>query len=321
MARVDPLGSADETGAASRRPQSERRDVGTMYEVVLVLYRSRELAESLLTRLGPDVPVVVVDNGRGVDGAQTLVEGRPLLRYLSGPGEGFAKAANLGARVSEAEYVLFVNPDSSPEVAQLEQLVDRLQADPALIAVGATTVLEDGRVELGVGGWQPSVARSVVHAFGLHKIWPTGGIYARPAPGRPMDVEWISGACMAVRRADFLALGGFDESFFVYNEDMAFGRRAARAGRGVLLCTDILVPHLGAGSGEAKPRMFQMRGASMYQYVRAANSAPSAQAIRVVLTVATALRVVATGLRRNTGLSRAHRAYIHGLWHGAPDMS
>jgi GT2 family glycosyltransferase len=295
--------------------------VGHRFEVVLVTYRSRPLAQALLERLPPDTPVVLVDNAQGADGVAELVAGRPHARYLEGSGQGFATAANLGARSSDADYLLFVNPDSAPTVTQLEALVDDLQADAHLVAVGATTMLPDGRVELGVGGWEPTPVRCVVHALGLHAKWPTAGVYARPEPGTPLEVEWLSGACLAVPRRDFLALGGFDERYFVYNEDMAFGRAARAAGRGLKLRTDLVVPHLGGGSGEAKPRMFQMRGASMMQYLEDHHGPVSTAVMRGALTLATAIRVVQARLARHPDLARAHAAYLKGLWRGAPDMS
>lgn len=295
--------------------------MGTRYEVVLVTYRSRALAEALLARLDPAVPVVIVDNAQGADDVQSLVRDRPAARYLSGPGQGFARGANLGAQTSQAEHVVFVNPDTAPSTGILEALVADLEQDRSLVAVGATTTLADGRVELGVGGWEPTPWRCLVHAVGAHNRWPTAGVYARPVPHRPLQLDWLSGACLAVDRARFLGLGGFDEDFFVYNEDMAFGRRARERGLGLRLRTDLLVPHLGAGSGEAKPRMFQMRGASMMRYCRRHNGPVRAAEIKAALTVGTALRVGHTALTGRRDLAAAHRAYLKGLWAGGPDMS
>jgi N-acetylglucosaminyl-diphospho-decaprenol L-rhamnosyltransferase len=293
-------------------------------EVVVVAYLSRDLVLALLDRLAGGLPVVVVDNARGRDGLAEAVAGRSGVRCLTGPGEGFARGANLGALTSEAEYLVFVNPDSAPDVADLWALVADLVADPHLAGVGATTVGPDGEVELGVGGWEPSVSRSVVHALGAHRVLPTRGLYARPVPGRPVAVDWLSGACLAVPRKVFLALGGFDEHYFVYNEDMAYGRRVREAGLGLRLRTDVLVPHLGTGSGETKPRMFQVRGASMTQYLQrhqgAGATAPTRVALtRVALTGGTALRWAHARLRGRRDLAEAHAAYLTGLWRGAPD--
>ena len=291
------------------------------YEVVLVTYKSRDLAAAMFARLPDDVPVVVVDNSKGVDGVPELVAGRKNARYLDGAGEGFAKAANLGARTSVADVVLFLNPDAEPSLGQLTALVDDLAADPRLAAVAATTVRPDGRVELGVGGWEPTARRAFVHALGLHVLFPAAGLYARPVPNIPIELDWMSGACLAVPREQFVSLGGFDEGFFVYNEDMAYGRRLRLAGLRQKLRTDVLVPHVGGGSGGARTRMFQMRGASMVGYVADHNSAGTVLGVRVALSLGTLARAAVARARGNKTLAAEHRGYVKGLWAGAPDMS
>jgi GT2 family glycosyltransferase len=300
-------------GAAPRRALT--------YEVVLVTYKSRDLAAAMFERLPDDVHIVVVDNGKGVDGIPDLVASRKNARYVEGAGEGFAKGANAGARTSTADVVLFLNPDTAPHPEQLATLVDDLAADPGLAAVAATTVRPDGRVELGVGGWEPSTKRAFVHALGLHVLFPEAGLNARPKPYRPIRVDWMTGAVLAVPRETFLSLGGFDESFFVYNEDMAYGRQVRQAGLRQRLRTDVLIPHVGGGSGGARTRMFQMRGASMIAYVADHNPASTVQGVRVALTLGTLARSAVAFGRGNKGLSAEHRAYVKGLWLGAPDMS
>lgn len=291
------------------------------YEVVLVTYFSRDLAAAMFERLPDDVHVVVVDNSKGADGVPELVAGRRNARYVEGAGEGFAKAANVGARTSTADVVLFLNPDTTPTREQLETLVADLAADPGLAAVSATTVRPDGRVELGVGGWEPTARRAFAHAIGLHVLLPGTGLYARPTPYRPIRVDWMTGACLAVPREQFLTLGGFDESFFVYNEDMAYGRQLREAGLRQRLRTDVLVPHVGGGSGAARTRMFQMRGASMIAYVADHNPHLTVLGVRIALTFGTLARSAVAYARGSKTLSAEHRAYVRGLWTGAPDMT
>jgi N-acetylglucosaminyl-diphospho-decaprenol L-rhamnosyltransferase len=309
--------SVTEPTAAAAAIEGARPEV----EIVLVAYKSRALVETLFARLPDDLPVVVVDNSHDVDGLAEVVGARRNARYLDGAGEGFAKAANRGARTSTADVLLFLNPDTSPTATQLRALVQEVQADPGLAAVSATTVRPDGRVELGVGGWEPSARRALVHALGLHVLFPTGGLNARPVPNEPMDVDWLTGACLAVPRERFLELGGFDESFFIYNEDMAYGRQVRLAGLRQKLRTDILVPHVGGGSGEGRTRMFQMRGASMVAYVADHNSPTTVNGLRLALTVGTLGRSAVARARGNRALAAEHRAYVKGLWTGAPDMS
>ncbi|MGH3565066.1 MAG: glycosyltransferase family 2 protein [Pseudonocardia sp.] len=291
------------------------------YELVLVAYRSRSLVEALLDSLPSRLPVVIVDNAHGVDGLPDVASARPATRYLDGPGAGFAAGANLGARSSQYDTIIFVNPDSSPTLAQLDSLAAELDHDAHLAAVSAITVLPDGRVEIGVGGWEPTVRRALVHAVGAHKLFPTAGLWARPAPGRPIELDWLSGACMAVSRQLFCDLGGFDERFYVYNEDVAFGRQIREAGLRQMVRTDLLVPHLGGGSGEGKSRMVQLRAASLLQYVRRHNSRSRLEAMRLVLTSGTLGRYLLFILLRRHGAARENAAYLRGLWFGPPSMS
>jgi GT2 family glycosyltransferase len=289
-------------------------------ELVIVTYFSRELVADLLSSLPHDVPVVIVDNANGEDGIAELVADRPHGRYLAGGGVGFARAANLGARTSNRPYLVFVNPDTRPTYAQLSALVDVLTGDDALAAVAATTVSPDGRIELGVGGWEPTVRRALVYATGLHSRFPLAGLFARPDRDRPISLDWLTGACMAVPRDRFLSLGGFDETFFLYNEDMSYGRRLREAGYGLRLRTDLLVPHAGAGSGGSKPKMLQMRGASMMTYLARHNSPAVVQAMRVTLALGALGRWLVCRLRARTDAARGFAAYNRGLWRGAPDM-
>jgi GT2 family glycosyltransferase len=287
------------------------------YEIVLVAYKSAELVRGLLDAL-PGRAVAVVDNAHGADGLEAITAGRAGVRYLDGPGRGFASGANVGAHTSTHDIVVFVNPDSSPSAEQLDALAADIAADPGLGAVSATTVLPDGRVEIGVGGWEPTVRRALVHAVGAHKLFPTAGLWATPVPGQPISLDWLSGACMAVRRAAFVDLGGFDEQFFVYNEDVAFGRTLRDAGLRQRVRTDLLVRHLGGGSGDPKTRMLQLRGASMVRYVRQHNPPATVFGIRLALTAGYAPRWVVARLKGRTALAAEHAAYVTGLWRGAP---
>lgn len=297
-------------------PEAEAR---TPYEVVVVAYRSAPLVVALLESLPADRPVVVVDNAHGADGLADAVAAFPAARYLDGPGAGFASGANLGVRTSTHDVVVFVNPDSFPTAATLDALVADIVADPGLAVVSATTVLPDGRVEIGVGGWEPSVGRALVHAVGAHKLRPLAGLWARPVPGQPIELDWLSGACMAVRRSTFLELGGFDEEFFVYNEDVAFGRSVREAGLRQRIRTDLLVTHLGGGSGEGKTRMLRLRGASFVRYVRRHNSAAATFGIRAALSAGYGPRWLVARVRGRAGQAAEHAAYVTGLWFGAPD--
>ena len=299
---------------------ADARPAGGRYEVVLVTYHSRGQVAGLLQCLGDDVPMVVVDNASGADGVEELFAGRPASRCLDGGNVGFARAANHGARTSTAEFLVFVNPDTRPDPAVLQALVDDLAVDPTLGSVAAATTDQQGHIELGVGGWEPTPRRCLVYAFGLHRRWPRAGVVARPQVAEHIELGWITGACLAVRRETFLRLGGFDERYFVYNEDMAFGRAVREAGLRQRLRTDLLVPHATSSSGPAEkvgrgaplPKMPQQKGASMASYLVDHNGPVAATVMRAVLMVGFLPRLAVAVLRRDRSARRHHLAYLKG---------
>lgn len=290
------------------------------YEVVLVTYHSHAQVAGLLDALGPTVPVAVVDNASGADRIPELVAGRARTRCLDGENVGFARAANLGARSSTADYLVFVNPDTRPTSAVLESLVADLAADPSLGSVAAATTDAHGHIELGVGGWEPTPRRALVYALGLHRRWPRAGVVARPQVGEQIELGWITGACLAVRRETFLQLGGFDERYFVYNEDMAFGRAVREAGLRQRLRTDLLVRHATSSSGPREstgrgaplPKMPQQKGASMASYLVDHNGPVAATFMRAVLMAGFLPRLGIAALRRDREARRHHLAYLKG---------
>ena len=211
--------------------------------MVIVSYYSRDQLEGLFETVRDDQRIVLVDNASGADRTQDLLGGRSRGRWIDGQNSGYARAANRGALSSTAEFVVFANPDTRPSPEMWDALVKDLQDDPSLGSVAAATLDSSGQIEIGVGGWEPTPRRVLVYATGLHRLFPHAGMVARPNIGDHVELGWITGACLAVRRDVFVRLGGFDERYFVYNEDMAFGRALREAHIGQRLRTDLLVPH------------------------------------------------------------------------------
>ena len=291
------------------------------YELVVVSYHSRPQIEGLLAGLAADLPLVIVDNAGGRDGLRDLAAARPNTRYLDGGGNGFAKAANLGARSTAYEYVIFVNPDARPTPGNLDTLVNTLVEEPILASAAATMVSAEGEVEIGTGGWEPTLKRAVIHAIGLHKILPEAGLFARPRPYLPLAVEWTTGACMAVRVSTFLGLGCFDEQFYVYNEDVAFGRAVREKNLLQSLRTDVLVPHAAGGSGAPSREMLRLRGASMARYVGQHNSPTTAGLIRLSLAIGYLTRVAEQLAARNRPRAMEHLSYVLGVVTGRASVA
>ena len=281
-------------------------------EVVLVSYKSRHHVEALLESWPDELPVVVVDNSGNEDSIAELAEQRLNVRYVDGGGQGFARAANLGAFSSEKPYVVFVNPDSRPTAEHLLALVRGLAGDQGAVSHAATVTGGDGTVEIGVGGWEPSVPRMVVNAAGLHKLFPRAGLFAKPQLGEHIELGWTTGACMAVRAEPFRELAGFDETFFVYAEDMAFGRQARLAGWRCALREDVVVPHGAGNSGAPSSEMLRIRGASFAGYLKRYHPGVRGTAMRSLFALGTAGRLAAQVLTGRNDSARQSKALLAG---------
>lgn len=169
--------------------------------------------------------ILLVDNG----GTARAPEGVDVRLLQPGRNLGYVGACNLAATEAAGDWLLFVNPDSAPEPAALERLLEAADDDTAV--VGAQIVLPDGAVNAG---------DNPLHLSGLS--W-SGRYGERPEHGAPRDVAVASGACLLVRAADFARLGGYQEGYFLYQDDVDLAWRARLAGRRVRLAPEAVVVH------------------------------------------------------------------------------
>jgi N-acetylglucosaminyl-diphospho-decaprenol L-rhamnosyltransferase len=265
-----------------------------VYEVIIVNYRGRSQVQRLLAELPEHVPVTIVDNSATSEPVDHLIRSRLAGRYIdAGANIGFAAAANLGARTASAPILIFVNPDCVVPEAVLQALVDNLATDEQLGSCHPAARWLSGAVQIGGGGWQPTLSRAIVHALGLHILFPDRGIWARPRPGKNLEVEWLAGGCLAIRRSLFLKVGGFDEMFFLYGEDMSLGRRIHGAGFRQVIRADLWVRHGGGSSTDVVPTwIWRQRGIAMARVLEENNPHASALAMRMVLAFGFGLRAI-----------------------------
>jgi len=229
--------------------------------IVVVTYNSRgEIAGCLdaLTQSPPaDSQIVVVDSG-STDGTLQLVRERwPAVQAIDAGGNlGFARANNLGIRRTESELVLLLNPDAVAPAGSVDRLVAALDRRPDAAAAGPRLVDARGRAELSFGHMIGPLAelRQKLLVAGHGHGWPPIAGHVERMTRRSRVVDWVSGACLLVRRADAEAVGLLDERYFMYCEDVDFCAALREAGRMVLFVADTHVVHLRGRSAASAPR-------------------------------------------------------------------
>jgi GT2 family glycosyltransferase len=220
--------------------------------IIIVTYNSRGHVDACLESMvssppGIDHEIVVVDNA-SPDGTATAIRERWLgVRVIdAGDNVGFARANNLGIRQTFGELILLLNPDTVVRPGAIDTLVQALDSRPDAAIAGPRLIDAKGRAELSFGSMIGPVAelKQKMLVKGHARDLPIVSGYVESATRAARDVDWVSGACLLVRRADAEAVGLLDERFFMYTEDVDFcaGMRARQ--RRVLFVPAAEVIHL-----------------------------------------------------------------------------
>lgn len=248
--------------------------------VVMVVYRTGPALGESLRRVLDAAEVdelIVVDNGSSpeeaaVMDAATAADVR--VRVLRGQGNvGFARGANLGASAAQGRLLVFLNPDAFLQpgcIAALEGAIDPQRA-PCL--VGARVMNTDGTEQRGARRGEVTPISTVLSLTQLAKrVRALSGFEihheAAPVPEGPAAAPTVSGACFAMTRADFAAIGGFDEGYFLHVEDIDLCWRVRKSGGVVLFQPQAKVVHLGSTSLTAPLIVEVHKGFGLARYFR-----------------------------------------------------
>ena len=242
--------------------------------VVIVSYNCRDELDACLQSIATHDPahgsqICVVDNGSS-DGTPQRVRDRWPGVQLVEPGAnlGFARGNNVGIRATRSDLVLLLNPDTLVGRNAISTLVARLEADSRVAVAGPRLVDDAGTPELSFG-WTMSPLGEL-----RQKI--VSGLYHRHVAAavrrverwtqEPGEREWLSGACLLVRRADLEAVGLFDERYFMYTEDVDLCVSLRALGKTVVFVPDAVVTHLRGRSAARNPHTERLRRQSQLAY-------------------------------------------------------
>lgn len=243
--------------------------------VVCVVYHPGPELERFATGLrgasDRDVELVLVDNGDDHTVARGVADRHGARLVVSGRNLGYGAAANLGAMDAAAEWVLVANSDLEWPPGSLDRLLDEAAEHPEAGAVGPALLNTDGTVYPSAREL-PSLTQGVGHAL-LARLWPTNpwtrAYQARQeTTGTQRTAGWLSGACLLLRRRAFEQVGGFDEEYFMFFEDVDLGERLGAAGWVNLYVPQVTVTHIGGTSWRSRPApMIRAHHASAWRYL------------------------------------------------------
>lgn len=232
------------------------------WAAVVVAYESGPLLTDCLSALLADTSagapeVVVVDNGSHDGSIERLEAAHPEVAVLRpGANLGYARAANLGTAATTAPVVAVINPDAVVGAGAVGAVLARFDAEPALGAVGPRILEPDGSVYPSARR-VPSTRDAIGHAV-LGSIRPGNAATRRyreldADPEVAREVDWVSGAAIWLRRAALDAIGGWDEGYFMYVEDVDLCWRLGRAGWTVAYEPSAVVTHVQGVSTAGHP--------------------------------------------------------------------
>jgi N-acetylglucosaminyl-diphospho-decaprenol L-rhamnosyltransferase len=278
----------------------------TPVSAVVVSYNSAAYLPDCLRSLRSEgVESVVVADNASADRSVAVVEAEDpaVVVVQTGANLGFGAAANRGVAATFGDYLLILNPDTVVEPGTVKALSDALDRDSGLAVVGPRIENLDGTLYPSVRRF-PDLTVAFGHAF-LGLVWPQNPFTRRyrmldwDHDRASADVDWVGGACFLARRTAFEMVGGFDEGYFMYVEDVDLCWRLRQAGWRVGYEPGGRVVHALGGSSRLVPyRMIAEHHRSLLRFV----SKSSVGARRALVPI------VAAGLAVRTLAAWAHHA-------------
>ncbi|MDH7487168.1 MAG: glycosyltransferase family 2 protein [Anaerolineae bacterium] len=295
--------------------------------IIIVNWNVRELLRRCLTSIveasiagtepgtrNLELETIVVDNASSDGSLEMLQAEFPWVRLIANERNvGFTRANNQGLALSRGRYVLFLNPDTEIVGDALPTMVRTMEARPTVGALGPQLRYPDGTVQSSRRRF-PTLTTAFFESTLLAQWWPENPWARRyRLAERPDDLEqevdWLVGACLLVRREALEQVGGFDEGFFMYSEEMDLCRRLRAAGwRVVYLPSAQVIHHEGRSSEQVVPERHLHFQTSKVRYFRKHHGRLQAELLRLFLLLTYVYQMVEEGLKWLLGHKRPLRA-------------
>lgn len=228
-----------------------------MISLILVNYFSDQMIAKLISVLKhPEIEFIIVDNSSTFSSTSTSENIRIL---VPGQNLGFGKAVNHAAKSGLGEVIVLLNPDVIIELESILKLASYLVSDEKLGIVAPLLVEKQHSGPFLNGGYWPTLWKMLMHVSASSRLSHRVGLFrglfghrnSKPK-GELIEVDWVSGACLAIRLKDFELIGGFNERWFMYCEDMELSFQIGELGMKVGIFPDSIGQHIGGSSDSRK---------------------------------------------------------------------
>lgn len=270
--------------------------------IITVSYNSSDQLTGFLTSaistVGKPSQVYIVDNdSQDIATTRALSKklGTSLIKLDTNLGYGGAINKGVEQLPPSIEFVIISNPDSEISLETIAYLRDLLESDPLIGVAGPKILNEDGSVYPS-GRAIPSLRNGIGHAL-FANIWPSNPWTKRYHSQAYLQdtttpAGWVSGSCMAMRTETFRELGGFDDGYFMYMEDVDMGYRLGKLGYLVLYVPEVSITHIGGESTKVvKKDMLKIHHDSAMRFIRTKYSGIVWAPVRGVIRLGLAARL------------------------------
>lgn len=281
-------------------------------------FNSEKVIKSCIDSLSSDVrfndiELVIVDNA-SKDSTISIIESLKIRANIvkNSANLGFAKAVNVGAKHAKGDVYVLLNPDTIASSISIHELAGKVRMNPDVVMAPNISHPTD-RLHIISAGRFPTIARMFLHYSGISRLSTASfleGHYLFPDQiSGEREVEWATGACLAIHRSVWNQLGGLTERWFMYAEDIEFCWRLSKNGFTVKLIPEIKILH-DVGTGTSEPASMRPDWVTnLFRFYRDDLSSSRVSAIAWKFTVAAGLLS-----RSSVYRFRSLRSHENAMW-------
>jgi len=284
--------------------------------IIIVNYNTKDLLRNCLLSLKEfNYEIIVIDNA-STDGSISMVKCEfPKITLLENKENlGFGKANNQGMRIAGGKYIMLLNSDTIVKPTAINKMVEFMEKHPDIGLLGPRLLNDDSSIQPSVSTF-PNLWYVFLRMFRLRqlkRIFPSklfkniaiSGIlgytiksYFQSEEDNPLEVDFVSGACMLIRKEVIEKVRMFDENFFMYVEDLDFCKRIKKAGWEICYYPLAEVIHLGGKSSGGTFRDYSpVSYQSLYYYFRKHHGRTYEFMVRFIVVTALLLNVLILSL-------------------------